>query len=326
MIVLQSPTVALHRWATRNNISTNYVLLNDQFKIKSSNQSQTLHYRLYLGIRLYFDGYGYTHQQARNNCALNAFYFLRQNRLSTQDLKVASSVMSKKQQQTKSDVSIMYERAKQLGLTVDVTFDDPLTVTYRIGEKYSATATGSDHKSAKLMAAKKMLKILPINNNQTKANAVTRIYQLAQLRQVSVQFIQLVDKENFTYQVKFGDNDIAEGHAKTKQLARQDAAQCLLNKLEKVLALPPPPAKGVLKRHENTENANKQEKKHVHFVEDVVEKDEKTSPHESLSTVVNSYKKQLIEACEKLNIHIEYSDKMVCINLFPFFKVYKINF
>ena len=70
----------------------------------------------------------------------------------------------------------------------------------------------------------------------------------------------------------------------------------------------------VLKR-----NGNKQEKKHVHFVEEVIEKDEQISPRQLSPNRSNSNKQQLIEACQKLKIHIEYFDETVCLfnkNLF----------
>ncbi|CAF0842721.1 unnamed protein product [Rotaria sordida] len=317
--VFQSPTVALNTWANRNHISTHYVLLNERLKSTSSNYSRSLfYYRLYLGHDLYFDGHAYTHQQARTNCALNALYFLRQNPISTQQLNIlssssSSSSISKNNHQTKSDISLMYERAKQLGLSVHRKFDDPFTVTYQIGENYSTTGNGYNKQSAKQLAAKKMLEILPLNHIQENFNPITRIYQLAQQRQVKIEFIQLFNKENFTFQIKFGNNDIAEGYGKTKKLAKQIAAKILLEKLDSIIILPPPPIKGLLKRDGNNDNINKQEKKHVHFVEEIIEKDERRScksSSSSSSTISKSYKQQLIEACEKLNIHVEYLDKM----------------
>ncbi|CAF4890166.1 unnamed protein product, partial [Rotaria magnacalcarata] len=67
------------------------------------------------------------------------------------------------------------------------------------------------------------------------------IYQSAQLRQVKIEFIQLTDKENYTYQIRFGDNDVAEGYGKTKRIAKQLAAEALLQKLDTVVVLLPPP-------------------------------------------------------------------------------------
>jgi len=205
----------------------------------------------------------------------------------------------------------MYERSKQLGFSVRMESIDPFTVTYHLGEKYSATGKGFNKQSAKQSAAEKMLEILSTNNNQQ--NPITRIYQLAQIRQVKVEFIQLNNKENFHFQIKFGDNEHAEGYGKTKQLAKRAAAEILLEKLDPIVVLPPPPAKGLLKRDGNNENLNKHEKKHVHFVEEVIEKDEQLSPRQlSPSNISNSHKQQLIESCQKFKIHVEYLDEMVC--------------
>jgi len=207
----------------------------------------------------------------------------------------------------------MYERAKQLGLSVRMESNDPFTVTYYIGEKYSAIGKGFNKHSAKQSAAEKILEILPINNNQQ--NPITRIYQLAQIRQVKIEFIQLNTKENYLFQIKFGENEYAEGYGKTKQLAKRAAAEILLEKLDPIVILPPPPAKGLLKRDGNNDNLNKQEKKHVHFVEEVIEKDEQLSPRQYSPNISNSNKQQLIEACQKFQIHVEYLDEMVCIEL-----------
>ncbi|CAF5173360.1 unnamed protein product, partial [Rotaria magnacalcarata] len=97
-----------------------------------------------------------------------------------------------------------------------------------------------------------------------------------------------------------------------KRIAKQLAAEALLQKLDTVVVLLPPPSKSLLKRDGNSEKTNKQEKKHVHFVEEIIENDDKMScsPSSLSSNVENSYKKQLIETCQKLRIHIEYLDKM----------------
>jgi len=241
---------------------------------------------------------------------------------STPQLNISSSPTSKIKYQTKSEISLMYERAKQLGLSVRMESNDPFTVTYHIGEKYLAIGKGFNQHSAKQSAAEKMLEILPINNNQQ--NPITRIYQLAQIRQVKIEFIQLISIENFLFQIKFGDNEHAEGYGKTKQMAKRAAAEILLEKLEPIVILPPPPVKGLLKRDGNNDNINKQEKKHVHFVEEVIEKDEQLSPRQLSSNISNSNKQQLIEACQKLKIHLEYLDELVCIELklilFTFFR------
>jgi hypothetical protein len=227
-------------------------------------------------------------------------------------LNFPSSPTPKIKHPIKSEISLMYERAKQLGLSVRVESIDPFTVTYHIGEKYSASGKGFNQYSAKQSAAEKMLQILPSNNIQQNPNPITRIYQLAQQRQVKIECIQSSNRENFICQLKFGENDTAEGHGKTKQLARRAAAEILLDKLDPIVILPPPPAKGLLKRDGNNENLTKQEKKHVHFVEEVIEKDEQISPRQPSSTISNSNKQQLIDACEKLKIHVEYFDEMVC--------------
>lgn len=204
----------------------------------------------------------------------------------------------------------MYERAKQLGLNVRMEIIDPFTVTYYLGEKYSATGKGFNKHSAKQIAAEKILEILP--KSQKQINPITRIYQLAQARQVKIEFIQLDSKENFHFQIKFGDHEHAEGYGKTKQLAKRHTAEILLDKLDPIISLPPPPAKGLLKRDGNNENLIKHEKKHVHFVEEVIEKDEQLSPRPLSSTTnFSSNKQQLIEACQKFQIRVEYLDEMV---------------
>ncbi|CAF0856991.1 unnamed protein product [Adineta steineri] len=321
-INIQSPTIALNAWASRNHIPIQYVLRKEQFLSTSPNRSHILfYYRVYLGHDLYFDGHGPTHQQARVNCALNAFYFLRQNQLSppsTPQLNFSScsSPISKSKHSTKSEISLMYERAKQLGLSVHIEFLDRFTVTYHIGGQYSATGKGFNKHSAKQAAAEKMLKILPTTDLQSTINPITRIYQFAQARQVKIEFIPISNKDTYIFQIKFGDNTIVEGQGKTKQMAKRAAAEILLDKLDPIVVLPPPPAKGLLKRDGNKENITKQEKKHVHFVEEVIKKDEQLSsrqspPSPSSSNMSCSNKQQLIEACQKFQIHLEYLDEMI---------------
>jgi hypothetical protein len=308
----------LNNWATRNHISTQYVFLNEQLATIPSNRSRILFfYRLYLGHDLYFDGHAPSHHQARQNCALNAFYFLRQNHISppsTPQSPYPSSPTSKTKNQAKSTISLMYERAKQIGLSVRIEYHDPFTITYHIGEQYSATGQGFNEHLAKQAAAEKLLQILPLTNVQ-QINPITRIYQLAQARQVKIEFIQLdkcSNEHNFTFQIRFGEKEIAQGQGKTKQIAKRTAAEMLLNKLEPIVSLPPPPSKGLLKRDGNNENLNKQEKKHVHFVEEVIENDEKFSPRQLLPSISDYNKQQLNEACQKLQIHVKYLDEMVC--------------
>ena len=90
--------------------------------------------RLYLGYNLYFDGHVCTHQHAPTHCILNAFYFLYRNQLLFPSIDIRLSLFSKIKHRTKSNVSLMYERAKLLGLSVHLDFNDPYTVTYSIGD------------------------------------------------------------------------------------------------------------------------------------------------------------------------------------------------
>ncbi|CAF5073431.1 unnamed protein product, partial [Rotaria socialis] len=64
--------------------------------------------RLYLGQDLHFDGHDLSHQLARINCAYHALNFIRDNEKSI--LTSLSSLQT--QIQSKSPISIMYERAK----------------------------------------------------------------------------------------------------------------------------------------------------------------------------------------------------------------------
>jgi hypothetical protein len=224
----------------------------------------------------------------------------------------------------------MYERAKQLGLSVQIEHNEPLTVTYHIGEQYSATGTGITKHAAKQIAAEKMLEILPLpkekikqkhnrkHSNQHKKfieqkgsnnyslseeiNPITRLYQIGRAREKKIEFIQIENNENekiFYFHVKFGENDFADGYDKNKQAAKRIAAENLLLKLnfdplESIInSLPPPPKKGLLKREENSNK--QQEKKHVHFIEDQL--------------ITN--KQKLFDACQKLNINIQYDDQIM---------------
>jgi len=222
----------------------------------------------------------------------------------------------------------MYERAKQLGLSVQIEHNEPLTITYHIGEQYSTTGTGSTKHAAKQIAAEKMLEILPLpkekikqkhnrkHSNQHKKfieqkgsnnyslseeiNPITRLYQIGRAREKQIEFIQLENDKNeklFHFHVKFGENDFADGYHKNKQAAKRLAAENLLSKLNFDLlesidnSLPPPPKKGLLKREENSNK--QQEKKHVHFIEDQL--------------ITNQQK--LLNACQKLNINIQFDDQ-----------------
>lgn len=312
LLVRHSPIAALNAWSIRNQVPIRYVLLKEQLLSTAPNRSHLLvFYRLYLGHELYFDGHGPTHQQARINCALNAFYFLRQPPASPPSTPQLNVPTGKGRSSAKSEISMMYERARHLALPVRLELLDQFTVVYHIGEKYSATGQSCSIQAAKQAAAEKMLKVLPAVHTPQTVNPITRIYQLGQARQAKVEYVEVDGRETFTYQLKFGENELAEGKGKTKQLAKRAAAEALLDKLDPVVALPPPPAKGLLKRDGNTDASTKSEKKHVHFVEEVIQKDEQSSPRPTCASVSFSIKQQLIEACRKLQIHVEYLDEMV---------------
>ncbi|CAF1599153.1 unnamed protein product [Adineta ricciae] len=334
------PTVALNTWAARHHIPTRYVLLKEQHlpvtKNPSWNRPQTLfYYRLHFGQDLVFDGQGPSHQQARSSCASQALHFI-QNNPAPLIISIPTQI------QPKSPIALMYERAKQLGLSVQLEQHDPLSITYRIGEQYLTTGTGQTKQAAKEIAAEKMLEILPSptekvkpksirkHNKQHKKfieqkgsteyslteeiNPITRLYQIAQARDTPIEFIQLEELTNekqFFFQVKFGDNECADGCGKSKQAAKRCAAENLIAKLNPeltgslMISLPPPPIKGSLKRNENSHK--QQEKKHVHFLEEQIIEHEKTlSNHHPVFTI----KQQLITACQKLNIQIQYEDQL----------------
>jgi hypothetical protein len=221
----------------------------------------------------------------------------------------------------------MYERARQLGLSVRMEHNEPRTVSYHIGEEYSTTGTGQTKHAAKENAAEKMLRILPVpeekvktkpnrkHSNQHKKfieqkgsnnyslseeiNPITRLYQIGRAREQKIEFIQIEIEEGFHFHVKIGENESADGYDKNKQAAKRLAAENLLSKLNSdllgsiVISLPPPPKKGSLKREENSNK--QQEKKHVHFVED----------HSMI------IQQRLMNACQKLNINIQYEDQMI---------------
>lgn len=234
------------------------------------------------------------------------------------------------QNQTKSQISLMYERAKQLGLSVQIEHNEPLTVTYYIGEKYTTTGTGQTKHEAKQTAAEKMLEILPIPDEKSKQksirkhshqhkkfieqkgsnnyslseeiNPITRLYQIGRAREKKIEFIQINNPENekiYHFHVIFGENDFADGYDKSKQAAKRSAAENLLLKLNPeqleltTISLPPPPKKGLLKREENLNK--QQEKKHVHFNED------------QLITT----KQRLKIQCNKYDIQIQYDDEFI---------------
>ncbi|CAF3748699.1 unnamed protein product, partial [Adineta steineri] len=345
--ISQSPAVILNTWAARHHVPTQYILLNEQYLTPPMNSSWSrprvmFFYRLYFGQDIYFDGHGLSHQEARMNCAHQALRFINQNQM-----PLIISMPS--QAQEKSQISLMYERAKQLGLSVQIVHEDPLKVTYRVGEQYSTVGTGQTKHEAKQIAAEKMLEILPIpidksqpktkqksarnHSNQHKKfieqkgsnnyslseeiNPITRLYQIGQARDIKIEFIQLeysLNDKQFHFQVRFGENDFADGYGKNKQAAKRIAAENLLTKLNPDIygsiniTLPPPPIKGLLKRDENSHKQHQQEKKHVHFLEEQINEHVKTDfNHQSTITI----KQQLINACQKLNIHIQYDDQLI---------------
>ena len=237
----------------------------------------------------------------------------------------------------------MYERVKQLGLSIEFEQHEPLSITYHVGDQYSTTGTGQTKHDAKQLAAEKMLEILPLPMEKPKQkssrkhkkqhkkfieqksssdyslsediNPITRLYQIARGRDAKVEFLALEDsskEKQFHFQVQFGDNDVADAYGPSKQAAKRAAAENLLAKLtpdavgSTQMALPPPPIKGLLKRDENCNK--QQEKKHVHFLEEqLVEHEKNLANHPSVSTV----KQQLINACQKLNLHIQYEDQLM---------------
>ena len=220
----------------------------------------------------------------------------------------------------------MYERAHQLGLPVHIEFNDPLTVTYHLGEHYSAKGTGFNQHSAKQFAAKRMLQILSsvktrTNEGQppTEINPVARLHQLAQAQHVELDFIEVnpaSSEANFTIRVQFDQAELAEGYGKTKQLAKRAAAEIALEKLESVVVLPLAPSKGVLKRSEGNDAVGKHEKKHVHFADEVIEKDERASVRSSSSSssatsTSCSRRQQLTNACQRMKIDVNYLDELV---------------
>jgi hypothetical protein len=167
--------------------------------------------------------------------------------------------------QPKSAISLMYERAKQLNLPVELDNEQALTVTYRIGDNYSTTGTGSTKQLAKRMAAEKMLELLPMTQVQCESqpktqhkrtkqhrkfieqrgstayslshdiNPITRLYQIGQARQVRVRFEQMkksTGDQPFHCQVYFGETHCIDGFGQSKQLAKRSAAERLLSELD----------------------------------------------------------------------------------------------
>lgn len=221
----------------------------------------------------------------------------------------------------------MHERARKLGLPVRMEQTEPMTITYYIGEEYSATGTGQNKQLAKEIAAEKLLEILPIPEDKVKdkssrktsnqhqqfieqkgstnyssserINPITRLYQIGRARHEEVQFTPIESNDRVKhFQAKLGENHFADGRAPNKQTAKRLAAENLLIKLNILpsdpilsISLPPPPKKGLLKREESAKS--QQEKKHVHFLDD--------------QSIVR--KEQLSKACEQLSITIEYQEQ-----------------
>lgn len=175
---------------------------------------------------------------------------------------------------------------------------------------------GSTHQQARLHCAQNALYFLRSNvhspatspttpSKPNEINPLTKIYQLAQQRQVKIECLQLFDRDNVHIQMKFGDLHSVDGYGKNKYLAKRSAAESLLEKLDTVVCLPPPPAKGLLKRDGQTTKS--ETKKHVHFDENLIDKPEQTSVRSS----PGSLKQQLITYCQKLQIHIEFEDEIL---------------
>ena len=355
----QSPTVALNTWTAKHHIPIRYVLLHEEHLPRSINSSsihprQIFYYRLYFGQHFYCDGYGSSYHQARTNCAWYALNYIYQNQEA-----IMQSIQSTSSQvrfyllsiyllkiflikiQQKSPISLMYERAQRLGLSVHVERNEPLTITYVIGEQYSTTGSGSTKQAAKQIAAEKMLEILPLPKEKSKhnrkhdrqhqkfieqkasndyslseqINPITRLYQIARARNIKVEFHELDYLSNeklFHFHVKFDEHDVADGYGKSKRLAKRLAAENLLSKiypdvLKSIDSSVLLPRKSLLKRDECINK--QQETKHVHFGHDEIIPYEQTSISNSqLSTKIEQ---QLRNACQKLNIYIQYDNQIL---------------
>ena len=227
----------------------------------------------------------------------------------------------------------MYERAKQLDLPVQVQQNEPLTITFLIGDQYSATGTGTTKSLAKRVAAEKMLDLLPLTIAREKVkvlrkrthqhekfivqkgaidygssqeiNPITRLYQIARAKSTNVHFEELEKPTNdrsFQCRVQFGEHYSADGHGQSKQAAKRSAAELLLSKLNFTLqgpvpSLPVTSSKSLLKRDEDSNR--RQEKKRVHFDGQDID------PESSATT-----QQRIISACEKLKITMDYDNKL----------------
>lgn len=298
----ESATVLLNTWALQNHISTRYVLLQEE---------NLIFYRLFVGSERFFDGHGATRAEARQNCATMALNFFRENKV-----PVSTSFNVEK-----SPVSLIYERARQLGLSIQMENPSPSTIVYRIGENYSSSATGSTKQIAKRLAAEKLLQILPkaelekknpkrthqqrkfieqrgsLDYSRTEEiNPITRIYQIGRAKNVRVEYRQIEEKTSnnlFHFVVEFGEENRADGFATSKQGAKRAAAENLLVQFQQK-----EPMKSLLKREETSNN----EKKHVHFLVDESIKDENRP-------TFGSIKEKLRKSCEKFHIQIDFQDE-----------------
>lgn len=318
-----SSTVLLNTWAAQNRIPTRYVLIHVEFLPPSSRNEekrsrQIFFYRLFIGDDFSFDGQGFSHVQARQNCAFLALNSLRAT-------PVPVPIESFVQVETKSPITLMYERARQLGLTVEMETPSNTTVVLRIGNEFTSTATGATKQEAKRLAAEKLLETLPSppvekrNAKRTtqhrkfveqrgsldygrteEINPITRVYQIGQARHVRVEFRQVETESTekpFHFVVEFGEEHRCDGFATSKQGAKRLAAETLLAQLNRKEG----PMKSLLKRDETSTN----EKKHVHFL---VDETTEAAKDENRSAAF-SVKQQLIKSCERFRIRLEFEDE-----------------
>ncbi|CAF0976406.1 unnamed protein product [Didymodactylos carnosus] len=161
-------TVELNTYAAKQNISTKYVLLDQQ----PYHRGWCYYYRLYIGVDtdLYFDGDAFTHQQARNMCAHNALEYFKQFSQTEQQSAFNNNDNNIKKK-TKSDISILYEQAKRLQLPIHFEINfiyDHLNqrtfhATFYVGDE-TGYGQGQTKQIAKLMAAKNILGKLSLSS------------------------------------------------------------------------------------------------------------------------------------------------------------------
>ena len=234
----------------------------------------------------------------------------------------------------------MYEHAKQLNLSVQVQQNEPLAITFLVGDQYSATGTGTTKNLAKRAAAEKMLEILPLPSEKEKAkvlrkrthqhqkfieqkgasdygasqeiNPITRLYQIARAKSAHVHFDEIekpTNDKSFHCHVHFDEHYSADGRGQSKQAAKRSAAELLLSKLNGNLqdtapSLSVASTKSVLKQVEQTDRPNG--KKHVHFDGQDIERSNDGTKHVSSTTI----QQRIISACERLKITMSYDDKV----------------